>query len=106
MSTNAAIVAPCWSTDGKRLAFGTIVDPAREKGDKPEGQQDIWTVSADGSNKQRLTDGNGTNLTPVWANDGRIFFISNRGGTECVWSAKADVEANTAVTATDPKEVK
>jgi TolB protein len=104
MSTNAAIVAPCWSTDGNKLAFGTIVDPAREKGDQPEGQQDIWTVNADGSNKQRLTDGTASNLSPVWANGGRIFFISNRGGNECVWSAKADVEVNTAVTATDPKE--
>ena len=42
------------------------------------------------SNRQRLTDGNGTNLSPWWAADNRVYFISDRGGNECVWSARAD----------------
>jgi Tol biopolymer transport system component len=90
VSTNAAVVSPAWSPDGSKLAFGTIVDPARNVNGKPPGQQDVWTVDADGSNRRRITDGAGANTGPCWANDGRIFFVSDRGGTECIWSARAE----------------
>jgi TolB protein len=98
-SPNAAIVAPSWSPDGNRLAFATIVEPGRLGAEtdarraavaKQYGQQDVWTIDADGGNRQRLTDGNGTNLSPFWAADHRVYFISDRGGAECVWSARAD----------------
>ncbi|MEM1012189.1 MAG: hypothetical protein AAGI46_08205, partial [Planctomycetota bacterium] len=45
---------------------------------------------ADGTNRHRITDGKGTYATPSWADSGRVFFVSDRGGTECVWSARAD----------------
>jgi Tol biopolymer transport system component len=91
VSANAAIVSPSWSPDGKKMAFATIVEPARTSGKgKPEGQQDIWTIHADGTNRHRLTDGNGTNAVPCWGADNRVYFVSNRGGTECVWSGQAD----------------
>jgi TolB protein len=98
-SPNAAVVSPCWSPDGRRLAFATVVEPAvigkerdarRAKLAKQYGQQDIWTVDSDGTNRQRLTDGNGTNLSPFWGADNRVFFISDRGGADCVWSVRAD----------------
>ena len=88
VSSNAAIVAPCWSPDGKKLAFTTVVQPAN--GRNAGGQQDVWTVDADGGNRVRLTDGNGTNLSPAWAADDRVYFVSDRGGNESVWSVKAD----------------
>jgi Tol biopolymer transport system component len=90
VSGNAALVSPCWSPDGKRLAFSTIVSPSHMDGRKPQGQQDIWTVNADGTNRHRLTDGNGVNASPCWGSDGRVYFISDRGGTECVWSTPAN----------------
>lgn len=90
VSSNAAIVCPTWSPDGKRLAFATVVEPAKTSKGKPAGQTDIWTVNADGTNRHRLTDGHGTNATPYWAPDGRVYFISDRGGTECVWSVQAE----------------
>ncbi|HLL90093.1 MAG TPA: hypothetical protein VK324_12395 [Tepidisphaeraceae bacterium] len=86
-STNAAVVAPTWSPDGKKLAFATVVNPDA-KG--RSGQQDVWTVNADGSNRQRLTDGSGVNMGPAWAADNRVFFVSNRGGTESIWSTRTD----------------
>jgi TolB protein len=115
VSTNAAIVAPAWSPDGKRLTFGTIAEPARTVDGKPLGQQDIWAIDADGTNRQRLTDGNGMNLTPFWAADNRVYFISDRGGHDAVWSVRAqggtpsvagkDGQANDPFASTDQREL-
>jgi len=88
VSSNAAIVAPAWSPDGKRLAFATIIEPGR--GNRTRAEQDIWTINHDGTNRKRLTDGQGTNLSPAWSTDGKVYFISNRSGSECVWSGPAE----------------
>jgi Tol biopolymer transport system component len=104
VSSNAAIVSPSWSPDGKKLGFATIIEPARASGGRRSGQQDIWTVNIDGTNRHRITDGNGICATPYWAPDNRIYFVSDRGGTEAIWSAKAD-QTNTATAGTDIKEV-
>jgi hypothetical protein len=80
VSSNAAIVTPVWAPDGKRLAFTTIVEPAQMNKGKLRGQQDIWVIDADGGNRHRVTDGTGTNLSPSWAADNRVYFISDRGG--------------------------
>jgi TolB protein len=88
VSGNAAVVSPKWSPDGKRLTFSTILDPTESTIAAQGGQQDIWIINADGTNRQRLTDGTGTNASPFWSVDNRVFFISDRGGMECVWSAQ------------------
>ena len=97
VSTNAAIVSP--ALEPGRQAAGVRDGraaqprrPRRRQGGTParRGQQDIWTVDADGANRQRLTDGNGTNLCPFWAADNRVYFVSDRGGNESVWSVRAD----------------
>lgn len=90
VSANSAIVSPTWSPDGGKLAFSTIVNPAyTDPKGRPTGQQDVWTINVDGTNRQRLTDGTGVNATPFWSRDGRVFFVSDRNGVECVWSAQA-----------------
>jgi Tol biopolymer transport system component len=88
-SNNAAIVSPGWSPDGKKLAFTTILDPKKGADGKTVGQQDVWIVNADGTGRRRLTDGNGTNLTPFWAVDNRVYFVSDRGGNQAIWSVLA-----------------
>ena len=93
-SGNAAIVAPTWSADGRRLAFCTITEPTRAQaavdqaaGVSTRGSQDVWIVNADGTDRTRLTDGRGVNASPVWSADGHVFFVSDRGGsTESIWS--------------------
>jgi TolB protein len=107
-STNAAIVSPAWSPDGKRLSFATIVNPSHTDNGKATGQQDIWTINTDGTNRHRITDGNGICATPYWATDNRIYFVSDRGGTEAVWSARADqsnISVGGATAAVETKEV-
>ena len=96
VSSNAAILSPTWSPDGTRLAFATLMDPGKEVGRGAKGRTDIWVVNANGSDRQRLTDGAGTNLTPFWSGE-RVFFISDRGGAECVWSVRAAAPKAAAV---------
>jgi TolB protein len=103
VSSNAAIVSPSWSPDGKRLVFATILDPNRNgKTAKPaRGEQDIWTILADGTDRRRITDGNGINLSPFWSTDNRVYFVSNRSGNESIWSVRP--ETGTTFTAAAPK---
>jgi TolB protein len=104
VSSNAAIVSPTWAPDGKRLSFATIVDPVHTEQGRPVGQQDIWVVNLDGTNRHRITDGNGICATPFWAPDGRIYFVSNRGGNDAIWSARAQ-QTGTATAGTETKEL-
>ncbi|HZL35858.1 MAG TPA: hypothetical protein VFC78_11150 [Tepidisphaeraceae bacterium] len=89
VSANAAILSPAWSPDGKRLAFTTIVQPGKGGAARAKGQTDIWTIEPDGANRRRLTDGRGENLMPFWAADNRVYFVSDRGGADCIWSVRA-----------------
>ena len=104
-STNAAIVAPTWSADGRRLAFSTISNPsdAEVKSNVASGiatrngATDVWTVNVDGTDRRRMTDGRGVNATPTWSPDGQVYFVSDRGGTESIWSiAGGKPKASTA----------
>jgi TolB protein len=93
-SGNAALVCPSWSPDGTRIAFTTILEPARaaegpDSASADLGQQDVWVVNDDGTSRQRLTDGTGTYTAPCWGRDDRVYFISDRGGAEAVWSTRA-----------------
>ncbi len=90
VSSNAAIVSPAWSPDGKRLVFATILDPNRKTKTvkNVKGEQDIWTIASDGTDRRRVTDGNGINLSPFWASDNRVYFVSNRSGNEAIWSVR------------------
>jgi TolB protein len=106
VSSNAAIVSPGWSPDGKRLVFATILDPNRSnrKANGPaKGEQDIWTVNDDGNDRRRITDGNGINLSPFWSNDNRVYFISNRSGNDSVWSVRAATSSTFTAAASLPK---
>lgn len=96
-STNAAIVAPTWSEDGRRLAFCTISNPAEAETKTnvaggiaaKGGVTDVWTVNLDGTDRKRLSDGRGVNATPTWSPDGQVYFVSDRGGSESIWSIAA-----------------
>lgn len=89
----AAFVNPTWSPDGSRLAFAAIPNPegavGSDIGARPSNA-DIWMVELNGSGRSRLTGGQFVNLMPVWAPDWRLYFVSDRGGNDNVWSLRPD----------------
>jgi hypothetical protein len=73
--------APDWSPDGRRVAFTS----------REEGGSDIFVVTADGSQRLKLTRGGGVNVAPTWSPDGQwVAYLSDRGGIWAVWVARAD----------------
>jgi Tol biopolymer transport system component len=63
-------VGPNWSPDGKRLAFESERD----------GEVDVWSMAADGTDLQNLTRTAGADETlalggQAWGPDGRILFV-------------------------------
>ncbi len=108
------MITPEWSPDGLHMVFCTVVDSgggaaigANYSADKPR-QADIWMVDAEGRNRVNLTQSQFTNLQPVWASDGTIYFTSNRslGEVENVWALRPDralnVMTQARATATNP----
>ncbi|MEJ7636964.1 MAG: LpqB family beta-propeller domain-containing protein [Singulisphaera sp.] len=62
---------PAWSPDGSRFAFSST----------HEGNQEIYTAAADGSQVTRVTQSLGIDAHPCWTPDGkRLFFASDRWG--------------------------
>ena len=99
---------PNWSPDGKKIAFdwtprlssttnvwtvnsdGTgarlLAAPGAQPEFAPDGRRiafqrngDIWSMNADGSGQQRLTDGSEVDHTPRWSPDGRRIAFVRRG---------------------------
>jgi dipeptidyl aminopeptidase/acylaminoacyl peptidase len=78
-----------WSPDGKRILFSSA----------PEGQFDIFYVSANGGAPKRLTKDPANDDYPSYSRDGNwIYFGSDRTGEFRVW--KMPAEGGDAVTVT------
>ena len=92
-----AAITPCWSPDGRYIAFATVGKSALAKWQariyKPD---DIWVVRLDGTNLTQITSHSAPDWNPYWSIDpqnpqdpnGRIYFTSERSGTPNIWSVK------------------
>lgn len=52
---------PVWSPDGERIAFLSFRD----------GNPELYSMKADGSDQTRLTSGPAEDVDPAWSPDGR-----------------------------------
>jgi Tol biopolymer transport system component len=71
---------PTWSPDGSRIAFRTDRD----------GNPEIYSMRIDGTDVRRLTNDPGSDFEPSWGPNGRIVFVSTRGGKSSLWVMNAD----------------
>ncbi len=85
-AANAALINPCWSPDGTRIAFVAVVEP--QSGIATQ-QTNVWVVNVDGTGRTNLTSGQFANFQPAWAADGSVFFVSDRSGTDNVWAVQS-----------------
>lgn len=102
-SPYAACINPAWSRDGKWITFATVPNPtqwAQMEETRPSSAQ-LWMVAQDGTALVELTDDNAVNLMPSWGPDNQIFYISDRGGVDNIWSMSAN-NAILAATGVDP----
>lgn len=84
----SALINPSWSPDGSFVAFAQVPYSeawASGASAKPETSV-LWMMSVDGSGKVKLTDGKSIDLMPTWSKNNEIFFVSNMGGQEHLWS--------------------
>lgn len=65
---------PAWSPDGRKIAYISAQGES--------GNNDIWTMDADGSNKTQLTDTADAKTAPTWTADGTKIVYSSKVGTQ------------------------
>jgi TolB protein len=68
--------APAWSPDGRRIAFESDANIA---GGNPEGDLEIWTMNADGSDVRQLTRNALHDEGPAWSPDGGRYLAYTSG---------------------------
>ena len=72
---------PAWSFDGARLLYVS----------RSDGDYEIWSMKADGSERRRITENESDDLAPAMSRDGaRILFYSNRDGAYETYVMNAD----------------
>jgi len=82
------------SPDGKRIALVARGNSAAQwwrKGSSHLDQSELWLMNLDGDPDYALISPRGARQSwPMWSGDGRnIFYVSDRGGAENVWTRPA-----------------
>ncbi len=72
---------PDWSPVSEQIAYNAPID----------GNWDIYSINADGSNQQRLTTDISTEGLPTWSPDGQwLAYLSDSGGSWGIWLMRPD----------------
>lgn len=88
---DSAIMHPAWNNDGTKIAYTLVKDPTDQEGEMPLTAE-IWCVAIDGTGHTALTTGGFRNMRPTWSGNDRVFFSSNRGGIDTIWSVQSESE--------------
>jgi Tol biopolymer transport system component len=87
--TNAS--AASFAPDGK-IYFSSIMS----------GNDEIWSINADGSNQRQLTNNTADEFAPIISPDNNsVFFVSNKSGSAQLWRMNTDGSNQTQMTQTD-----
>lgn len=98
---DVACIAPRWSPDGTMLIYCTVNGDAHVPNarDGAPVSADLWVVEVNTGIRMKLTDGAAPAFNPVWAGEGRVFFVSPRAGSENIWSLTTELAGYVAETA-------
>jgi eukaryotic-like serine/threonine-protein kinase len=96
-------VGPRWSPHGFRVAYWGLPRDVS----KSQGQRDIWTVAADGSQAKggavAVTNDPAFDWSPEWSPDGRfLYFASDRGGTMNLWRVAIEEKSGRVLGGPEP----
>lgn len=87
--TNAS--AASFAPDGK-IYFSAIIS----------GNDEIWSINADGSGQRQLTNNTADEFAPIISPDNKtVFFVSNKSGSAQLWRMNTDGSNQTQITETD-----
>jgi TolB protein len=90
-----ALINACWSPDGARIVYAAV--PNSDEGVlDSSSRSSLWMAAVDGSQRVMLTSGPFMNLMPSWSGDGRIYFVSDRGGLPNIWAVGTERAITTA----------
>jgi dipeptidyl aminopeptidase/acylaminoacyl peptidase len=93
LTTDGENSDPAWSPDGQTLAFMRLY----------EGNPEIATMRADGSDLTRVTNNPANDLHPAYARDGTLFYARHRQGEDSDMEIiKRDAAAKELVVYTQP----
>jgi len=104
-SQYSALINPTWSPDGEHIVYASVPNPsewASYENAEPEAAA-LHMIDAFGNGLVTLTSGNSVDLMPCWGPTNDIFFVSNRGGSDTLWSLDAG-EAVFAATGEYPRD--
>jgi Tol biopolymer transport system component len=87
--TNAS--AASFAPDGK-IYFSSIIS----------GNDEIWSINADGSGQRQLTNNAADEFAPIISPDNKsVFFVSNKSGSAQLWRMNTDGSNQTQITETE-----
>ncbi len=91
-SDAAACIAPRWSPDGRYLVFTEVRRDVRTFGPEPRVQQaELWACDVRSGSRMKLGQRGVIAFNPVWAANGRVYFVSPVGSAENILSIPAGV---------------